>query len=77
MTKLTTLSDLEDRLAADPDGHLRGEMLNRLSAEVTALGRLQREQQPAARYASLERQRLACLAAMRVIEQVWRRLHQL
>lgn len=71
-----TLTDLEDQLAADASGHLRRELLSHLNAEVTALGRQQRQPQTAGCYASLERQRLACLAAMRVVDQVWRRLHR-
>lgn len=73
---MITLTALEDQLAADPDGHVRRALMNRLNDEIAALGRLQREPQPAERYASLERQRIACAAAMRVVDQVWQRLHQ-
>ncbi|KIA79932.1 type III secretion system protein, YseE family [Chromobacterium piscinae] len=70
-----TLTELEDRLAADASGHQRRALLDALNETVMALGRAQREPQSAERYASLERQRLAALAAMRVVDTVWSRLH--
>lgn len=73
---MITLTELEDQLAADADGHLRRALMDRLTDEISALGRLQREPQSAERYASLERQRVACAAAMRVVDHVWQRLHQ-
>jgi hypothetical protein len=69
------LSEIEERLAADRCGDLRREILSRLEAELRVLGQQQREQHSAQDYASLERRRVACLAAIRVVDRVWRRLN--
>ncbi|MEN6082264.1 EscE/YscE/SsaE family type III secretion system needle protein co-chaperone [Chromobacterium piscinae] len=71
-----TLTELEDTLAADPNGRDLGWMLAALAAEAANLGLRQRQPQSAAAYAKLERQRLACLAAMRVVDTVWHRRHR-
>lgn len=71
-----TLTELEDRLAADVQGHLRRELQVALEIAIAELGRQQREPQPTARYAALGRQRQACLATLQVIETVWQRCHQ-
>lgn len=46
-----------------------------LNAAVDDLSRQLREPRPETQYASLERRRRSCIAAMRVIEQVWLRFH--
>ncbi|VVE55786.1 EscE/YscE/SsaE family type III secretion system needle protein co-chaperone [Pandoraea sputorum] len=72
---MTFLTDLEERLAADRCGDLRRELLSILELELIALGQRQRQQQSAECYAGLERQRVACLAGIRVVERIWRRLN--
>lgn len=71
-----TLIELEDRLACDPSGQQLRELLDRLSAAATELGREQRQPQRAANYTSLERKRRACLAAMQVLTCAWERWHR-
>lgn len=73
---MPTLTELEDSLACDPSGHQLRALLDRLDAAATELGREQRQPQSAARYASLERKRRACLAAMQVMTCAWERWHR-
>lgn len=71
-----TLTELEDDLAADVEGHLRQALQLRLETEIAELARQQRLPQSPANFAVLARRRVACLAALRVIDIVWRRFHQ-
>lgn len=73
---MNTLTKLEDCLIADTQGRLRRELRLTLEAAIDELARQQREPQSAARYAALGRQRVACLAALQVIDTVWHRCHQ-
>ena len=71
-----TVTNLEDRLANDALGCARRELQFTLEAAVTELCRQQRAPQPAAHYAALGRQRIACMAALQVIDTVWDRCHR-
>ena len=71
-----TLTELEDGLAADVQGHWRQVLQLRLEAAIDDLARQQRMPQSPARFAALARQRASCLAALQVIDTVWRRFHQ-
>ena len=68
---MQTLTELEDQLWADANGAFLQTCQTQLMAEVSRLSHLQRQLQSPQSYASLERQRLACLAAIRVIQRVW------
>ncbi|AXE30566.1 EscE/YscE/SsaE family type III secretion system needle protein co-chaperone [Chromobacterium phragmitis] len=70
-----TLTRLEDELAEDAAGLALRARTRELEAWAAELGGELRRPQTAERYASLERQRRACLAALRVLDAVWRRGH--
>ena len=72
---MQTLTELEDNLADDVQGHLRQALQLRLEIAIADLARQQRQPQSPAGFAALSRQRGACLAALRVVDTVWRRLH--
>nr|WP_244986271.1 EscE/YscE/SsaE family type III secretion system needle protein co-chaperone [Chromobacterium violaceum] len=66
---------MEDELAADVSGLALRARAQVLEDWAAALGGELRRPQTSERYASLERQRRACLAALRVLEAVWRHSH--
>lgn len=70
------VTELEERLAADPEGLLLRELRDTLAQAAARYGQAQRQPQTPPAYARLERQRLACLAAMGALDTIWQRLHR-
>ncbi|EEC0251394.1 EscE/YscE/SsaE family type III secretion system needle protein co-chaperone [Salmonella enterica subsp. enterica] len=71
---MDTLTHLEDRLAHDPQGLFRHQLIEQLDACAYQLALVLRQQpQLPVEYARLERKRQSCLAARTVIEIIWLR----
>ena len=70
-----SLTALEDTLAADPLGKANHACQQRLQDALASLLQAHRLSLDPETHDLLERQRVACMAAMRVIEEVWRRQH--
>lgn len=68
-------TELENRLEADVDGVVMNILLKRLDNKIRELSCIQRKPCTAADYASFERQRMACIAAMKIIGYLWEKYH--
>lgn len=68
-------TELESTLEADADGVVLNILLKRLDNKIRELACSQRKPCTAGEYSGFERQRMACIAAMRILGQQWEKYH--